>query len=455
MAATIMVALDSTIVNVALHTISEDLDAGAGIEWVVTAYLLAVCVSQPAVGWLADRFGRKPVFVTSVAWFTIASALCGLAPNLGLLIAARVFQGLGGGALLPVGMTIAFDVFPPARRGRAMAVWGMSAMAAPALGPSLGGWLVNEVSWHWLFLINVPIGVMTCVAAVRLVPSHRASVRRPFDLTGLLLGSGGLALFILGVSQGNLWGWTSPATVACVFGGTGALFAFVVHSLHQSAPLIDLRMFSVKVFRTSTTAVMLLTLTQYARLVFMPLQLQELRDHSALDVGLLFVPASVATAMGMHLGGSLVDRVGPRWPVVFASLGVMTATLGFWQLTATTPIWVIALLMVLQGASWGVTTSPLTVAGMSEISARLLPQAAAIRSLAHQVAAALSVALLAAVIAVLMPAGANDSEAWNAYAAGYLVASVAAFGASLLALKLPGTAASHAVYADTRAHVVD
>ena len=180
---TFMVILDTTIVNVALPQIGIALDDTDGIEWVVTAYLLAVGVGLPATGWLADRFGRKQIFVTSLSIFTLASLGAALAPSLPVLVAIRVLQGLGGGAMMPVGMAMIYELFPPDRRGAALGIWGVAAMAGPAFGPVIGGYLVTEVSWHWLFLVNVPIGVGAIALAVWLLRGHRLprgpSLRRP------------------------------------------------------------------------------------------------------------------------------------------------------------------------------------------------------------------------------------------------------------------------------------
>jgi EmrB/QacA subfamily drug resistance transporter len=437
MAATIMVALDTTIVNVALHPIGEDLGAGAGIEWVVTAYLLAVCAAQPATGWLADRFGRKRVFLVSLVCFTMASALCGLAPTLGLLIAARVLQGLGGGALIPLGMAMALEFFPVDKRGRAMATWGMAAMVAPATGPILGGWLISAASWHWLFFINIPIGIATLIGGVTLLPRGDTVERRPFDLPGLLLGGIGLVVGVLGLSQGSQWGWSAPATIVCMVGGVLLLAGFVVHELHRADPLIELRMFSVRPFRLAVGVTMLVAVAQYARLVFIPLQLQSLRGYSALEVGLLFIPAAISTAIGMHIGGRVLDRIGARRPVVIGCAGVAVAMLVAWRLQLGTPVEVILALMVLQGMSWGLTTSPALVAGLGEVPKRLLSQASAVRALAQQVAGAVSVATLGAVVTARMPDRGGKGEAWDAYGAAYLVAAVAAATAALLALGLP------------------
>ena len=164
---TVMVTLDTTIVNVALPQIRRDLGGGSSIEWVVTAYLLAIAVSQPATGWAADRFGRRRIYLLSLAAFTGASLAAALSVNLPMLVAMRVLQGFGGGALMPVGMAIVYELYPIERRGRAMALWGVASMASPAIGPTLGGFLVTRISWHWLFLINVPVGTAGVVFGLR------------------------------------------------------------------------------------------------------------------------------------------------------------------------------------------------------------------------------------------------------------------------------------------------
>lgn len=450
MAATVMVALDGTVVNVALHRIDLDLAAGNGIEWVVTSYLLAVCASQPATGWLSDRFGRRQVFLWSLGSFVVASALCAAATDLRTLVACRVLQGLGGGALMPVGMAMALDLFAPERRGRAMSTWGISAMAAPAIGPTVGGWLVTAVSWHWLFLINVPIGLATVLAGRRLLPDIGHRERRRFDAPGLLLGSGGLATFVLGVAQGSGWGWTAPPTVLCLVLGAAAVTGFVRRELRLPDPLIELRMFAQRSFRLSIGIIALVTGAQFARGVFVPLQLQSLRGMSALEVGtLLFVPA-VATAVGMRIGGRLVDDVGPKRPIVLGCAGMVVSALVFTRFTLTTPVWVVVAAMAVQGLTWGMTTSPSMLAGLADLPPRLVSQGSAVRALAGQVAGALGVAVLGAVLAVRMGTAPSPSHAQRAYNDVFWVVSAGLVVALYLATRLPArtttTPAPHATH---------
>jgi EmrB/QacA subfamily drug resistance transporter len=437
MVGTIMVVLDSTIVNVALHQIGVDLGAGDGIEWIVTAYLLGVCVAQPATGWLADRFGRKQVFLTSLVGFTAASALCAVAPNLGLLVLFRVLQGLGGGAMMPVGMTMVFELFPRHRHGRAIAVWGMSAMVAPAIGPTLGGWLVTSVSWHWMFLINVPIGIAALVAGLRLLPDAGYRERRPFDAPGLVLGGLGLAGVVLGIGQATTWGWTSVATMLCIGGGLASLAAFAGHELRTDHPLIELRMFEQRAFRLAMGAFVFVMGAQFARLVFVPLQLESLRGFSAMKVGLMFFVPAVVTAVGMSLGGRLVDRVGPRRPIVLGCIGMIAALACFSRLTLTTPVWVIVALLSAHGISMGLTMSPLMVAGLGELPPRLVSQGSAVRSLISQMSGALAVAILGVVVSTQLGTDPSPAEAQDAYNLVFLLAAGGAVVALALASRLP------------------
>ena len=367
MTGTVMVLLDTTIVNVALHEIGVDLGAGEGIAWVVTAYLLAVAAAQPLTGWLADRFGRKRVFLLSLAAFTAASAACALAPTLGVLVFFRVLQGFGGGALLPVGMAIVLGLYPRERHGRTLAIWGMGAMVAPAIGPTLGGWLATDFSWHWLFLVNVPVGIVAVIGGLKLLPDVGHRSRRPFDVGGLVLGSGGLTLAVLGLSEGNAWGWGSPATLLSVFGGLLCVAAFVAHELRTDHPMLEVSLFRQRTFALAMAIMFLAIVAQYGRLVFIPLELESLRGSTPLVVGLLFFPAAAVSAVAIFVGGRLTDRIGPRTPIIIGCATMLASCTGFALLTVDTPLAVVGVVMALQGAGFGMASSPALVAGLSDL----------------------------------------------------------------------------------------
>jgi EmrB/QacA subfamily drug resistance transporter len=436
MTGTVMVILDTTIVNIALHVIGADLMAGAGIEWVVTAYLLGVCACQPATGWLSDRLGRKPVFLFALATFTAASVLCAIAETLPFLVGARVLQGLGGGAVIPVGMAIVLELFPKSRHGRAIATWGMVAMVAPAVGPTLGGWLVTVVSWHWLFLINAPIGVVGITLGLRLLPNAQVQVRRHFDFLGLVLGSGGLSLTVLALSEANQWGWASPVTAACLTLGLTSLVVFCRHELKTAYPLIQLRMLRQRNFRVAIAVMLCVSFAQFGRLVFMALELEGLRGYTALRVGLIFLPAALATAASMQLGGWMVDRIGPRTPIIVGTATMLVGVLGLSALSLTTPVWLIVIALSMMGVSMGLVVAPAMVAGLSEMPMELLSQGTALRTLSSQVSGALAVAVLGAVVAARMGHHPSRVQAQSAYNAGFLVAAVVMMMAVGLAFRL-------------------
>lgn len=454
---TFMVILDTTIVNVALPQIGISLGRDSGIEWIVTAYMLAVGLGQPATGWLADRFGRKNVFVVSLGLFTAGSLLAAVAPTLEALVAFRVLQGLGGGFLMPVGMIIIYELFPPDRRGTALGIWGVAAMAAPAFGPVIGGYLVTTVSWHWLFLVNVPIGAIGVLTALRLLRDTAPRQHRPFDGRGLALGSSGLVALLFGFSQAAEWGWGSAPVMALLLAAAALLTAFARRELGIEHPLLDLRMFKVSIFTLTVVIAWTSSIVQFGRLVFLPLELQTLRDMTALEVGGLFVPAAVASALMFPIAGRVTDRIGPRVPVVVGGLCMAVATWMLAHLSPTTPVSTIATALVIQGTGTGLAMMANAVTGMNALPASFVAQASALRSINRKVAAALGVAVLATVVSMRLGsvsaagiAAAEVGRAQAAYNAVFFVAFGCAVASVVLGMFLPDRRANRALQ-DARA----
>lgn len=437
MAGTVMVVLDTTIVNVALNAIGDDLRAGDNIEWIVTAYLLGVVASQPATGWASDRFGRKELYLASLVAFTGASLLCALSQSLPQLIASRMLQGFGGGASVPVGMAIVLDLFHRSQHGRAIAMWGTSAMAAPTLGPTLGGWLVTAVSWQWLFLINVPIGVICVVLGLLVLPTTAVRRRGRLDLLGLVLGVGGLGTTVLGLSQANQWGWSSPSTLACVVAGVVGLAVFTWHELRTPQPLVELRTLSHRSFRLTMAIVLFVQSAQFARMIFLALELTGLRGYTPFEVGMIFMPAALVTGVSMHVGGRLCDRVGPRLPILSGVLVMLVAAIALGMLTITTPVAVIVLIVCVQGVGTGLTSSPVMVAGLSQLPKDLLSQGSMMRSLANYVSGAVAIAVLGAVVSLRFGGDSSPESVQSAYNRGFLVAALGLVFALWLAFRLP------------------
>lgn len=450
---TYLVVLDTTVLGVALASIAEDLHAAesVGIDWVITSYLIAVGVVQPASAWLADRFGRKQVYMAALLAFTLSSLLAGVAPNLELLIGARLLQGLGGGLMMPVGMTMVWDQFPPHRRGMAMGIHGVAIMAAPAFGPVFGGYVVTSLSWRLLFLVNLPIGIVAFALAWRLLREDGQRADRRLDVKGWLLVSATVLVVVIGSREAGGWGWTSPRAIAVAVVAV-VLGTVAVRWLRRVAhPLIELEMFGVPAFRLVIIMNCLMTASMYARVAFLPTELQVVRGMTAQRVGLLFMFGALAIAATMPIGGWLADRVGARPPVVIGQLGVVASLWALANLTPTTSEAELLLILVGGGLGIGLSVSAPQVVGMNALPPRLIGQASTMNSLSRQVAGAISTSVLAAVIvarigAVAPPDGASRvAEVQSAYNAMFLVAFAASAITVLLALRLPGRAATRAL----------
>jgi DHA2 family multidrug resistance protein len=387
---TFMVALDQTMVTIALARIGLELDSVDGVDWVMSAYLLALGIVQPTTGWLADRFGRKRVFLGSLALFTTGSFLAGLAPDLPQLVAARVLQGLGGGAIFPVGMAMVYEQVAPSRRGTAMGIWSLGIALAPALGPTIGGFIVSELGWRWLFFVNVPIGIAGILVGARVLRFAGYTEHRRFDAVGFGLVTVGLAAVLIAVSEGRTGSLTSPTVL--LLGGIGLvlLIAFVRHDLRQADPLIDVRMFKIPEFAVAMTLVAGMISVNLARLVFVPLQLVTLRGLSEIEVGLLLTPAAFSQAIAAPIAGALTDRIGARLPVVLGLGAMAVSTYLLANLDLATPLVAIGIIVFVQGAGTGLALAPNQVAGMNALPQRLLARGTAIRSTTRQVAGSLA-----------------------------------------------------------------
>lgn len=440
---TFMVILDTTIVNVALPAIGRDLERAVGIEWIVTGYLLAVGIAQLATGWISDRFGKKATYTWSLGLFALGSLLAALAPSLPALVGFRVLQGIGGGAMMPVGLAMLYEVFPPHRRGTALGIWGIAAMAAPAIGPVAGGWIATSASWRWVFAVNVPIGALGVVMALRLLRGIGFREHRALEWRSLVTASLGLVALLLAFDRAPGWGWTSNSFLALTAVSVGMLILFVRRELASAHPLLEVRMFAIPTFSVTIGIVWLITVAQFARLVFVPIELQTVHGMTPWEAGLLLAPAAAGTAVTMPLGGKITDRIGARIPV---TLGAAMIALAVWLLGSVTPTTTpnrILVYLLVQGAGTGLSLMPNTVAAMNTLPNRWVSRASAIRSLNRQIAGSLGVAALSSIVVARVGTltGRPDvglAALQEAYNSAFHVAFVAALAAILLALFLPG-----------------
>jgi EmrB/QacA subfamily drug resistance transporter len=452
---TFMSALDSTIVNIALPQIGSDLDAVSSVDWVVTSYLLSVGVSVMATGWLADRFGKKSVFVWSAACFAFASLLCALAPNLWFLVGARVLQGVGGGTLMPIGMAMIYELFEPHERGMAIGLWGVSGSVAPAIGPVVGGFIVTAVDWRIIFLVNVPFGLVVVPAAAYLLRDVGTRHPRPLDATALLLSASGLVLVLLALSEASTWGWLSTKFVATLGVGLVLVVLWVVRSLRSDAPLIDLRIMANPTFRLSMGIVGVLVVGQFARIVFIPLEFETVRKASAFSVGLMLAPAAVAMGLMMPISGRIADRIGARVPVV-AGFSLMAFT--FWMLghlDIDTPMWLVGTWLTFGGVGISLAYLPATVIALNSVRTSHVAQASAVQALSRQVVASLGTAILVSVLASRVGdighhARTPPAEVISGYNFVFVLVSLLIVVGALFALRLPGKATARALQEERR-----
>jgi DHA2 family multidrug resistance protein len=332
--ATFMEVLDTAIANVSLSHIAGSLSVSSDeATWVLTSYLVSNAVVLPISGWLATRIGRKRFYLTCVFLFTASSFLCGLAPNLGLLIFFRVLQGIGGGGLGPSEQAILADTFPPARRGMAFAVYGMAVVLAPAIGPTLGGFITDHYSWRWIFFINVPVGIASIVLSSRILvdPPHLVEAKKrvgPIDTVGLGLIAVGLGALEYVLDKGQEDDWFNShtivifATIAAV-----ALVSFVLWEWRQEHPVVEVRLFRDRNFAVSNLMMLVMGMALYGSTVLLPLYLQVWLGYSAEDAGMVLSPGGVIVILLLPLVGRLLSKVDARYLIAFGFLVTSTALL--------------------------------------------------------------------------------------------------------------------------------
>lgn len=447
---TFMVVLDTTIVSLGLKSVADDFHADKNIEWVVTSYIVALGVAQLVSGWLGDRFGRVRAYSVALAVFTVGSLACTVSPSFGTLIAARALQGLGGGVVVPIAMAIIYELFEPSERGRAIGYFSIAIMAAPAIGPVLGGTLVSSIGWRWLFLVNVPIGLIAVPVTARLLRESAHVARRRFDTLGFVVVAAGLVALLVGLQQGGSWGWGTASVVGLLAAGAVLLTVFVVRAITIESPLAEMRLFGNPVFSLSLLVASLSTLAQYARLVYIPLELEGLRGITASRVGWLMMPSAVGMAITLPLGGRLVDKLGARIPVTAGMAVVATA---YWQLahlTIDTSLWTISIWIFLGGLGSGIGMTAPNVISMNAVRATQVGQATALTQVARQVLLAMGLAVMASVFVGLAPGRGDTSSAaahtaMHAYNSMFRISFGILIGVMVLAQFLPGKARAMAM----------
>jgi EmrB/QacA subfamily drug resistance transporter len=395
----VMSILDTTVVNVAINTLSRDFNTSLStIQWIVTGYTLALATVIPLTGWGADRFGTKRLYMISIGLFIAGSALSGVAWSAGSLIVFRVLQGLGGGMLMPAGMTILTRAAGPQRVGRVMAIMGVPMLMGPILGPILGGWLVDDVSWRWIFFINLPIGLAALIFSLRVLPKDRPEPSERLDLLGLVLLSPGLALMIYGLAQSNASGFGSAKVLGPALVGLVLLIAFVRHALHKENALIDLRLFRNRTFTTASVTLVLMVISVFGAMLLLPLYFQAVRGESALQSGLLLAPQGIGAMLMMPIAGNLTDKTGIGKIVIPGMTLIALSTLWLTQLGGDTSYWVLSADLFVMGMGMGFAMMPLFSGAMQTLRSAAVARASTTLNILQQVAASIGTAVMSVIL---------------------------------------------------------
>ncbi|MDH6110238.1 EmrB/QacA subfamily drug resistance transporter [Kitasatospora sp. MAP12-15] len=414
----LIVGLDNTIVNLALPSIQRDLHAPAsGLQWIIDAYTLVLASLLILSGSVADRIGRRRIFQTGLVLFVLGSLLCSIAPSLGWLIAFRALQAVGGSMLNPVAMSIITNVFTdPRERAQAIGVWGGVVGISMALGPIVGGVLVESAGWPSIFLINVPIGLLAWLLAARYIPESRAARPRRLDPVGQLLAVAALAAGTAVIIEGPGHGWTSPLILALAALALAALIAFPLWEHHTPEPLLDLRFFRSAPF-SGATVIAVCSFASLSGFLFLnTLYLQEVRHYSPVEAGLWTLPMAGLTLVCAPISGRIVGARGPRVPLLIAGTALAGSGLLLTGLTATTSAALLLAAYALFGLGFGLVNAPITNAAVSGMPRSQAGVAAAVASTSRQVGQSLGVAVIGTVVtsAVVGPLAGGLAQASHA-----------------------------------------
>jgi EmrB/QacA subfamily drug resistance transporter len=396
----VMSILDTTIVNVAINRLAIDFNASlTTIQWVVTGYTLSLAAVIPASGWAADRFGTKRIYLFSLAFFMLGSALCAVAWSADSLIAFRVLQGIGGGMIMPAVMTIMTKKAGPHRMGRVMGILGVPMLIAPIIGPILGGWLVDDVSWRWIFLINVPIGIVAIILAQIILDKDEPQPAHRLDWLGMGLLSPGLTLLIFGLAESSEGGFSGFKSWAPIVAGAALCIGFLRHSWRSKAPLIDIRTFTQTRAGAAAGTFMLFAIAFFGALLLIPLYYQSVRGASALESGLLLAPQGFGAMITMPLAGKLTDRYGPN---KLPACGIPLLVIGiapFAFVTATTSYVLLCGFSFVLGLGMGLAMMPTMTAAMQAVPAAAIARTSTAMNIIRQSGASIGTAILSVILA--------------------------------------------------------
>ena len=440
-----MIMLDNTIVNVALPAIEHSLHMSiSSLEWIVTAYALTFAALLITGGKLGDMFGRRRMFIVGLVVFTLASLACGLAPSAGFLIGARAVQGIGAALMNPATLSIITATFPPKERGQAIGIWaGVSALAL-AIGPLLGGLIVDNINWHWIFYVNVPVGIVGIVVSYFFIAESRdTSHEQSIDLPGLVTSGASLLALSYALIEGNKHGWTSPEILGLFAGAAVLLAAFILLEMRQRLPMLDLSLFKIGSFVGANLVAMLVSLGMFGVFFFISLYVQNVLGYSPTKAGAIFLPMTVLIILVAPIAGKLSDRIGSRW-LMGAGMSILGVSLLLYQrIGLHTGFWSLLPQLVLGGVGMALTMSPMTSAAMGSVPIDKAGVGSGVLNSFRQMGGSLGIALMGAILLSYEHPTTSKQVASQQFVDGLhaalLVSAVIAFAAAAVAIVLVRT----------------
>lgn len=392
--------LASASVNLALEILKDHFETSLGtVQWTLTGFMLAMGTTAPLVGYLGEKFSYKRLYLFSLVGFTLMSALCGTAWDVGSLIVFRVLQGAFSGLIIPATMSIIYQIIPRDKQPMAVALWGLSAMLAPAFGPTISGWILQSFDWQWLFLMNVPLGILAIFIVAAFIPYYRLSVPKSFDGIGFVTVIASSTSILLALGKGHDWGWGSWKILSLLGGGLLMLALFIWRELTAETPLLNLKVFKSGRFTLNMIIQSIITISLYSGTFLTPVFLQRIQHVSAMDTGLILLPASLVMALSMPIVGKLYSVVGPRW---LLSVGIVLLTIGTltqsWLSTDISHSYIIWW-MIVRNLGIAMVVMPSSNAAMEQIAPELSGHASSISNWTRNVFGSFAIAIFTTLLA--------------------------------------------------------
>ncbi|HEY3424195.1 MAG TPA: DHA2 family efflux MFS transporter permease subunit, partial [Negativicutes bacterium] len=390
-----MSVLDTSIVNIAIPKMMSAFAVGTDdAQWILTAYMLTMGVLQPITGYLCDTFGARRMYLLSLFIFTVGSALCGAAWSNESMIAFRIFQAVGGGLLIPITMSIVFQEFPPAERNMAMGLWGISVAVAPAIGPTLSGYLVDYWDWRYIFSINIPVGIIGYILAALVLRETKTVQNIKFDFAGFVTCSTGLFCLLLALSKGVKEGWDSAYIVSLLYVALATLTLFVLIELNSDKPMLDLSLFRDWNFAMGNLFTFVSFTILMGSMFLVPLFLENILGYTAMQSGMLLLPAALIGGLLMPIAGKLADKFGAKLLVILGALFALGGTFPLMYIDLGTSYQHVVFIQILRGAFIGLSLMTVTVLSMGNVPVPKISQASAINNTVRQVSGSFGIAIL-------------------------------------------------------------